>query len=142
MLAGMSSHLSLLESSNSKKMKVFVLLLLVGVASASFLEYERKKSARGVSDDWEKVKKNLLDNQTYLKKKYVDFEEWVKTVIANGKDNAAQEFEKVKSFYHEVIKDKTFGREAGEFLENYNGELKKVFENIRGKILEIARSKQ
>ncbi|GFY73253.1 uncharacterized protein TNIN_447021 [Trichonephila inaurata madagascariensis] len=123
-------------------MKFFVLLLLVGVASASFLEYGRKKSTRGVSDDFEKVKKNLKDNEIYLKKKYVDMEEWVKTIIAKGRNNAPEEVEKLKSFYRELTNSMDFGIESEAFLEMYNGELKDVYKMTRNKILEIGRSEQ
>ncbi|GFX38295.1 uncharacterized protein TNCV_3813411 [Trichonephila clavipes] len=123
-------------------MKFFVLLLLVGVASASFLEYEKKKSTRGVSDDFEKVKKSLKDNQMYLKKKYVDFEELVKTIIAKGRNNAPEEMEQLRSFYREIASSMDFGREAAVFLEQYNGELKNVYKMTRDKVLEISRSRQ
>ncbi|GFX38283.1 hypothetical protein TNCV_3813291 [Trichonephila clavipes] len=83
-------------------MNLIVLLLLVGVASASFVENGSKKSTREVSDDWEKLKKSLKEQQIDLKKKLVDFEEWANIIGEKGIPNAREEHEKLKAYRKEV----------------------------------------
>ncbi|GFY72809.1 hypothetical protein TNIN_176671 [Trichonephila inaurata madagascariensis] len=79
-------------------MKLFVVLLLVGVASASFLENESKKSTREVSDEWEKLKKSLKDKPDRPQKKLVRFlEEWANIIGEKGIPNA-REHEKMKAY--------------------------------------------
>ncbi|PRD21833.1 UNVERIFIED_CONTAM: hypothetical protein NCL1_50709 [Trichonephila clavipes] len=103
-------------------------------------EEESKRSARGVPGDWDKVENYLKNDQMYLKKKFVDFEEWVKGVIANGKSKSMDEMEKIKTYIEEIYDSKGFGRKAGDFLKDYNEEVTNVHGKMMKKIIEMSKA--
>ncbi|GFY63629.1 uncharacterized protein TNIN_291721 [Trichonephila inaurata madagascariensis] len=107
-----------------------------------FVANGSKKSTREVSDEWEKLKKSLKDYQIDLKKKLVDFEEWANIIGEKGIPNAREEHEKMKAYRKEVLSSISFGREAGEFLESYNGEFKNIYSKIMEIIKELVRKQK
>ncbi|GFQ70344.1 uncharacterized protein TNCT_365091 [Trichonephila clavata] len=103
-------------------------------------EDESKRSVPGVSDDWEKVKNYLTNDNIYLKKKFVDFEEWVKVVIAKGMANAQDEMKKIKTYVGELDDIKGFGRKAEQFLKYYNADVTDIHSKMLKKIIEMSRA--
>ncbi|GFY63631.1 hypothetical protein TNIN_291741 [Trichonephila inaurata madagascariensis] len=60
------------------------MLILIDLLLGDDDEDESKRSARGISDYWEKVKNYFRDLQIDLKEKYAKFGEWVKDVLDKG----------------------------------------------------------
>ncbi|GIX67311.1 uncharacterized protein CEXT_424131 [Caerostris extrusa] len=101
-----------------------------------------RRSERGISDYWQKIKDYFKDLQIDLKEKYAKFGEWVKDKLGKGMEHSKDKMQNIKAIAGEFLKhakgiSKEIAAEAGEFFKNYKEDLGNVWDEIKEKINEI-----
>ncbi|GIY69950.1 hypothetical protein CDAR_60632 [Caerostris darwini] len=129
--------LQTLREKGRKKM-----LILIDMLLGDDDEDEHKRSERGISDYWQKIKDYFKDLQIDLKEKYAKFGEWVKDKLGKGMEHSKDKMQNIKAIAGEFLKhakgiSKEIAAEAGEFFKNYKEDLGNVWDEIKEKINEI-----